>query len=83
MVSVLIESDFGRSRDEVIAALETRGIETRPFFVPLHMLPPYLEPSSCPAADRIADKGINLPSAPALSDSDIETVCSTLAGLAR
>ena len=32
---------FGRSRDEVIALLDRNRIETRPFFIPIHQLPPY------------------------------------------
>jgi hypothetical protein len=30
----------GVSRDQLIAKLAERGIETRPFFIPLHTLPP-------------------------------------------
>ncbi len=83
MYSVLIEDDFGLTRDAVMHALKARGIETRPFFVPLHRQPPYDSSEPRPIAEEIARRGINLPSGPTLSEMDIETVCAALAGLAR
>lgn len=83
MYSVLIQDHFGRTRDAVMDALRGRGIETRPFFVPLHRLPPYESGESRPVAEEIARRGVNLPSGPTLSDADIERVCAALAGLAR
>ena len=44
MYSILVESQFGMTRDAVMEALGERGIDTRPFFVPLNRLPIY--PSS-------------------------------------
>jgi perosamine synthetase len=74
---------FGRSRDRVMADLEARGIETRPFFIPIHSLPPYSpraehQSSSLPHTDRIAASGINLPTFPGLSDRDVARVCDAL-----
>src|SRR5262249_45229784 len=41
MYSVLVdEAELGLSRDAVSAALRERGIDSRPFFVPLHEMPP-------------------------------------------
>ncbi len=40
-MSVLINVEFGLSRDEVAVALAANGIDTRPFFIPLHTLPPF------------------------------------------
>ncbi len=83
MYSVLIEDRFGLTRDAVMDALRARGIETRPFFVPLHRLPPYESGEPRPVAEEIARGGVNLPSGPTLTDADIERVCGALAGLAR
>ena len=41
MYSILAEDKFGINRDELIRLLEEKGIETRPFFYPIHVLPPY------------------------------------------
>lgn len=83
MFSVLIEEGFGHTRDAVIRALEVRGIETRPFFVPLHRLPPYASAESRPIAEEIARKGINLPSGPTMTDSEIARVYTALIDLVR
>jgi perosamine synthetase len=74
---------FGRSRDQVMADLAARGIETRPFFIPIHTLPPYAEQAArrgadLPETDRLAASGLNLPTWPGLSDDDISRVCEAL-----
>lgn len=38
-VGVVVGESYGRERDDLIAALRERGIETRPFFPPLHHIP--------------------------------------------
>jgi len=43
MYSVLIEEGSGMERDELIRELELEGIETRPFFHSISMMPPYRE----------------------------------------
>lgn len=78
MVSVLTEDSFGMNRDEVMKALKERGIDTRPFFVPMHQLPAYLSKESFPVAENLAQRGINLPSSTKLKPEDIEYVCQVI-----
>ncbi len=62
------------SRDGLIEKLFRDGIETRPFFIPLHMLPPFkkfVSRKSFPVAERIAKQGIQLPSSVNLTDGEI------------
>jgi perosamine synthetase len=59
------EEGFGCSRDSLMEQLAKAGIETRPFFIPIHTLPPY-QPLKQDNADLIhteslARSGINLP----------------------
>jgi perosamine synthetase len=83
MYSVVIdETTFGMTRDEVADALRARGIETRPFFVPLHDLPPY-RTTPLPVSAALGRSGINLPSGNTLAATDIDLVCAALADLAR
>ena len=43
LFSITVDAEaFGRTRDELMAALAAEGIETRPFFIPMHQLPPYI-----------------------------------------
>jgi perosamine synthetase len=83
--AVLDEDRFG-PRDQVMAALDNAGIETRPFFYPLHTLPMYRdlnEGKEFPVADDLARRGVNLPSSATLKREDVGYVCGQLRGLAR
>ena len=39
MYSILVEDEFGMSRDELMEELEKKGVETRRFFIPMHEQP--------------------------------------------
>jgi perosamine synthetase len=83
--AVLDEERFG-PRDEVTVALGAEGIETRPFFYPLHTLPMYSaanEGKAFPVAEDLARRGVNLPSSATLTRAEVAYVCEQLRGLAR
>lgn len=66
-------------RDKVAERLYNTGIETRPFFEPLHTLPPYIDcESECPVAESIARRGLCLPTHTLLTDNEIDYVCGRL-----
>ena len=48
--------------------LEENGIETRPFFYPIHEMPPYRIDEKFGVAEKLSKKGINLPSSVALNN---------------
>jgi perosamine synthetase len=73
--SLLVEK---HRRDSIASALAERGIETRPFFYPIHTLPPYAAGPTLPVAEDLSSKGLNLPSGPKIEDSDIRYVASVL-----
>jgi perosamine synthetase len=83
MYSVLIEDNFGLSRDAVMLRLKKKGIDTRPFFYPLHQLPMYKTRNNYPVSNELSRKGINLPSATTLTENDIRIVCDTLSSLCQ
>ena len=83
MYSVLVEPAFGMDREAVRAGLRERGIDSRPFFVPLHDLPPYRVGTPFPVATTLSAKGINLPSGTGLLQEEIARVCDALRELAR
>jgi perosamine synthetase len=77
---------YGCSRDELMAVLEKKGIETRPFFIPLHKLPPFREESrrrkeQLPITDLLGATGINLPTFASLSEEQIEMICGEIRAL--
>ena len=66
MSSVLIRDASRAQRDEIMTRLADRGVETRPFFYPMHILPPYRDAAPdgrfIPRADRSSATG-NMPCA--------------------
>lgn len=69
----------GIGRDQLMQALQAEGVETRPFFHPLHRQPPYANCGGpCPVSAAIADSGLSLPSGGSLTRREVETVCKRL-----
>ncbi len=82
MYSVILEDEFGLTRDELRGKLCAAGIDTRPFFYPVHTLPMYNTGQPLPVAEDLAHRGINLPSGATLTPEQINFVCDTLISLA-
>jgi perosamine synthetase len=66
-----------------MARLAEKGIETRPFFIPLHRLPPVREESArrgenLPVTDRLSATGLNLPTFVGITDDQIGRVVEGL-----
>jgi perosamine synthetase len=78
MYTVLIEDAYGRDRGAFMARLHEHGIETRPAFYPLHRLPMYDRGQQLPVAERIAQRGVNLPSGSALTPAEVGVVCDAI-----
>jgi perosamine synthetase len=75
--------EFGRSRDQVMTMLAEQAIETRPFFIPLHSLPPFRDRARADGSDllvteELGQTGLNLPTYTTMSDSDVRRVCEAL-----
>jgi perosamine synthetase len=86
MISVVLGEQLRLSRDEVMARLRERGVDTRPFFVPMSALPHLGAARTvgaggerCPVAARLSARGLNLPSGCALPREDVARVARALA----
>lgn len=80
LYSVIIENEFGKTRDELIYKLKQHGIESRPFFIPVHEMKMYTD---CRHGDlsitkEISEKGINLPSSTSLTLNEIKQICNII-----
>jgi perosamine synthetase len=85
MYSILIQDEFGRTRDEVRRQLADQSIETRSFFIPMHVQPLYYRPEyrgRFPVAEMLCSRGLYLPSSASLTEEQIDFVCSRLRALA-
>jgi len=85
LYTVLIdEQQFGMNARRVLKELETRGIQTRPLWQPMHRSPVHLdcEAFHCETADWIHARALSLPCSVGLTESDQEYVIEALTTLA-
>ncbi|MGH4125350.1 MAG: LegC family aminotransferase [Clostridium sp.] len=85
LYSILVEDEYGITRDQLIQKLNEEKIEARPFFMPIHDMPPYID---CTHGDlsvtgELYALGINLPSSVGLKKEDIEAVCNIIKKYAK
>jgi len=89
--TVLVEPEFGLSRDQVMEEMSRRGVETRTAFCSLHRQPAYQgeDPrlpdtrGEYPVSDLVSERGLCLPSGVGLSRRDLETVVEVLLACRR
>ena len=77
MYGVCVGEEAGASRDALRRGLAAAGIETRPFFYPLHHLPMYQDcrtDAGCPVTCSVAGRGVMLPTHTGLSRADVRRV---------
>lgn len=78
MYTIFLRKGGEVQRDEVMRQLDELGIETRPVFYPMHVLPPYLEDNAYPVADTWAARGINLPTHQDVTKIDVDRIARAL-----
>lgn len=81
LYTVGVEGFATEQRNKLIELLAADGIETRPVFYPLHLMPPYVsEPAlSFPVSEQLGAQGISLPTHTLLSDADVDHICEAFA----
>ncbi|GAA3802253.1 DegT/DnrJ/EryC1/StrS family aminotransferase [Cellulomonas soli] len=80
LYTVQITGFTSDQRNRLIDLLAEDGIETRPVFYPLHLMPPYESTPALhfPVAEQVGAEGISLPTHTLLSDEDVRTVTDAL-----
>lgn len=85
MSTILISPSLGLRKEHLVAQLAERGIDSRPFFYPLSLLPAYAGTAAASlgqtrnqVAQRITPFGVNLPSALNLTRQQVVHVASAL-----
>lgn len=83
MYSIFIDPEFGMSRDKLMKKLEEKGIETRPFFIPMHMQPVFkniglFTKERYPISEELSRKGLYLPSSSGLEEEQIKYICDAI-----
>jgi perosamine synthetase len=87
MYAIVLTEDFPLTRDELMDALSTRGIESRTFFCPMSRQPflqrqPGFRAVECPVADRLWETGMYLPSSITLEEEAIRFVVDSISAAA-
>jgi perosamine synthetase len=83
MYGVVLNENIGMDAEQFARGLKVRGIDTRPFFLGMHEQPVFLDKGlfagkRFPVAERIARQGLYLPSGLALSEEQLDQVCSAV-----
>jgi len=83
MYGIVLGDNSGMDNEALAAMLKEKGIATRPFFLGMHEQPVFqkmgmFRNERYPVAERLARKGLYLPSGLALKEEQIETVCRAL-----
>jgi perosamine synthetase len=83
MYGVVLDESVPFDARALAARLRERGIDSRPFFLGMHEQPVFHERGlfvgeSYPVTERIAQRGLYLPSGLKLSKAEIDTVCAAV-----
>lgn len=80
LYSVIVEEEYYIDRDKLIKKLKDNGVDSRPFFMPVHKMPPYKDcrHGDMRVTDEVAMRGINLPSSVGIKTDDISFICNLL-----
>jgi len=84
MYALRVTPALGLGRDELRQELARRGVETRTFFVPMHLQPIYFEQfrgQRFPVAEALGASGLYLPTSEALDEADARWICDQIAEL--
>lgn len=80
---IIVGPGFGMDRDGLMQRLREAGIETRPFFPPVHLLPPYKNTGrtnlDLPITNLLAASGLNLPTYVGMSLESVDLICDEIA----
>jgi len=89
LFSITVDAaEFGSTREQLMAKLTSEKIESRPFFIPVHSLPPFRDSAQqrkthCPVTDHLCSVGVNLPTYTTMVDSHIERVAATIKSMVQ
>lgn len=84
MNSIILTDKVKKTRDEVMDEMEQANIEMRPLFYPMHIMPVYRDVDlNLPVAEKLAERGINLPSHSGLDEEKIGYIVDNLARIIK
>ena len=86
LFSIVLGDACKQSRAAFGSALQSQGIDWRPFFVPMHQLPHLSkfrtvgkDAEHCPVSELLGARGLNLPSGCSLDEPTVRRIANTVA----
>ena len=79
--SILLEDTIKVDRDVILRNFRDQNIHARPGFPQMSCFPVHGQRFPNPVAEKVAQRGISLPSAANLEEEDVDFVCRTLVNL--
>jgi perosamine synthetase len=91
MYGIVVQDGFGRTKDELMTMLKTKGVDTRSFFCPMSLQPVFKgsDPrfpdvtGEYPVSVDLWNRGLYLPSSLGLTRAQMEEVVEKLAECRR
>lgn len=86
LYTILVDQDrFGMNARRLVKELDTRGIQSRPLWQPMHRSPVHCraEASPCETADLLYARALSLPCSVGLTESDQDYVITSIARAAH
>lgn len=81
---LVLDDDVSMDAVQLARRLGEKGVQTRPFFWPMHEQPVFhamglFKDETYPVSERLARRGLYLPSGMVLTEEQIDTVCASVA----
>jgi perosamine synthetase len=81
--AVTLKDDYPKNAKEIMSDLKSKGVDTRPFFYPMHKQPVFkkiglFEGESYPNAEKLYERGFYIPSGLALTEEQIIKVAEVM-----
>lgn len=84
MYTVIMRDCWQLDRDTLMSCLAESGIETRPVFYPMHVMPVYTEHAGAyPTAERLGRRGLNLPTHGLIEEDDVKFIAQRIRALCQ
>ena len=80
LYTCMVKPDAPFTRNELIDFLGQKGVETRPVFFPMHIMPPYTSFTKVqlPLSVSLSERGISFPSSVSLTDLELNHISDVL-----
>lgn len=78
LFSIIVDIPYPLTRNQLISKLAKKGIDSRPFFIPIHKQPNYIQKGNFQNSAYASEHGLNLPSGYDLTNQEINYICESI-----